>query len=157
MRKLFCELTFKEVYTNSMYLTFFPFSQMHAISYYTGDVGREGGVWRRLVLISLGAICFLKNSQGKDCLCYPDLIPEAEWENAASTGCPKEPESRRDRTPVFLFYLPPHPGLTICPLSLGVAVGFALGQGQPSHRFSNSEDTRVGKTLGVLNGCPADS
>lgn len=44
MRKLFCELTFKEVYTNSMYLTFFPFSQMHAISYYTGDVGREGGM-----------------------------------------------------------------------------------------------------------------
>lgn len=58
---------------------------------------------------------------------------------------------------MFLFYLPPHPGLTICPLSLGVAVSFALGQGQPSHRFNNLEETRVGNSLGVLNGCPADS
>lgn len=67
----------------------------------------ERGSREMLALISLGATRLFKFSQRKASPCYPDPIPEAECESAASTVCPKEPEIRRDRTPVFLFYLPP--------------------------------------------------
>lgn len=109
----------------------------------------ERGSREMLALISLSATCLFKFSHRKASPCYPDPIPEAECESAASTVCTKEPEIRRDRTPVFLFYLPPHPSLTIhllplplplsvplpllpLSLSLGVAVGFVLGQGLAS-------------------------